>query len=87
MSYRIARKMRNLHGFVDDLVRRVNAIAPGAVDTARFRDECKDDPQRFWKEVQATVCHSHFDLIVLFCVFFTILKTMLITFGPKDRSP
>ena len=69
MSYCIARKMRDLHGFADDRVRRVNAIAPGAVDTARFKDECKDDPQQFWKEAQATVCYSRFDLIVLFCLF------------------
>lgn len=68
MSYCIAREMRDLHGFADDQVYRVNAIAPGAVDTARFKDECKDDPQQFWKEAQATVCHSCSDLTVLFHV-------------------
>ena len=72
MSYRITQKMRDLHGFADDLGRRVNAIAPGAVDTARFKDECKDDPQQFWEEAQATVCHSHFDLVVVFCLFYYI---------------
>ena len=85
MSYCIAREMRGLHSFADDQVRRVNAIAPGAVDTARFKDECKDDPQQFWKEAQATVCHSCSNLTVLFRVFY-ILKRMLITSGLKDCS-
>ena len=74
MSYCIARGMRDLHGFADDRVLRVNAIAPGAVDTARFKDECKDDPQQFWKEAQATVCHSCSNLTVLFRVFYYIEK-------------
>ena len=72
MSYCIAREMRDLHGFADR-VRRVNAIAPGAVDTARFKDECKDDPQQFWKEAQATVCHSCSDPNCTFlCLFYYI---------------
>ena len=74
MSHCIAREMRDFHGFADDQVRRVNAIAPGAVDTARFKDECKDDPQQFWKEAQATVCHSCSNLTVLFVSFYYIEK-------------
>ena len=34
---------------------RVNAIAPGAVDTLMFRKECADDPAALWREAQATV--------------------------------
>jgi NAD(P)-dependent dehydrogenase (short-subunit alcohol dehydrogenase family) len=33
---------------------RVNAVAPGAVDTAQFRKECEEDPKTLWKEAQAT---------------------------------
>ncbi|KAF2191961.1 NAD-P-binding protein [Zopfia rhizophila CBS 207.26] len=33
---------------------RVNAVAPGAVDTARWTQECKDNPEQYWLEAQAT---------------------------------
>lgn len=33
---------------------RVNAIAPGPVDTAQFRIECAQDPLQLWKDSQAT---------------------------------
>ncbi|KAL9084031.1 MAG: hypothetical protein Q9159_005453 [Coniocarpon cinnabarinum] len=33
---------------------RVNAIAPGPVDTARFRQECSDNSEQFWLDCQAT---------------------------------
>lgn len=33
---------------------RVNAVAPGAVDTEQFRKECKEDPEQFWLHAQAT---------------------------------
>ncbi|KAF2090869.1 NAD-P-binding protein [Saccharata proteae CBS 121410] len=33
---------------------RVNAVAPGPVDTARFQQECKDDPEEYWRSAQAT---------------------------------
>jgi NAD(P)-dependent dehydrogenase (short-subunit alcohol dehydrogenase family) len=34
---------------------RVNAVAPGAVDTDRWAQEVKDDPEQYWREAQATV--------------------------------
>ena len=34
---------------------RVNAIAPGPVDTLQFRTECENDPDALWLEAQATV--------------------------------
>lgn len=34
---------------------RVNAIAPGAVDTPQFRKECATDSTLVWQESQATV--------------------------------
>jgi len=34
---------------------RVNAIAPGAVDTPRFREECKADPEQMYKDAIGTV--------------------------------
>jgi len=34
---------------------RVNAVAPGPVDTPQFRRECADDPEALWRESQATV--------------------------------
>jgi NAD(P)-dependent dehydrogenase (short-subunit alcohol dehydrogenase family) len=34
---------------------RVNAVAPGAVDTAQFRRECREEPGTLWREGQATV--------------------------------
>ena len=33
---------------------RVNAIAPGAVDTPQFRKECEEDPDELWRAAQAT---------------------------------
>ncbi len=33
---------------------RVNAVAPGAVDTAQFQKECDQDPNALWREAQAT---------------------------------
>jgi NAD(P)-dependent dehydrogenase (short-subunit alcohol dehydrogenase family) len=34
--------------------RRVNAVAPGPVDTAQFRKECSENPNQFWLDAQAT---------------------------------
>ncbi|KAK5258128.1 hypothetical protein LTR40_008521 [Exophiala xenobiotica] len=34
---------------------RVNAIAPGPVDTAQFRNECEADGLAMWREAEATV--------------------------------
>ena len=34
---------------------RVNAVAPGPVDTPQFRKECEDDPNAMWTDAQATV--------------------------------
>ncbi|OMP85240.1 Bacilysin biosynthesis oxidoreductase BacC [Diplodia seriata] len=34
---------------------RVNAVAPGPVDTARFRQECVENPEQLWLDAQATV--------------------------------
>ncbi|EXJ93326.1 hypothetical protein A1O1_01718 [Capronia coronata CBS 617.96] len=34
---------------------RVNAVAPGPVDTSQFRNECANDPTALWREAQATV--------------------------------
>ncbi|KAF2754847.1 NAD(P)-binding protein [Pseudovirgaria hyperparasitica] len=34
---------------------RVNAVAPGPVDTPRFREECAADPHQFYVDAQATV--------------------------------
>jgi NAD(P)-dependent dehydrogenase (short-subunit alcohol dehydrogenase family) len=36
---------------------RVNAVAPGAVDTERWAQECADNPEQYWEEAQATVIH------------------------------
>ncbi|MCJ1253563.1 hypothetical protein MMC24_001375 [Lignoscripta atroalba] len=33
---------------------RVNAIAPGPVDTPQFRKECKTNPEQLWLDAQAT---------------------------------
>ncbi|KAL9108251.1 MAG: hypothetical protein Q9227_006989 [Pyrenula ochraceoflavens] len=33
---------------------RVNAVAPGAVDTPQFRKECAEDPDQLWLDSQAT---------------------------------
>lgn len=42
-----------------DLIRhfpraRVNAVAPGPVDTEQFRRECKQNPDQYWLDAQAT---------------------------------
>jgi enoyl-[acyl-carrier-protein] reductase (NADH) len=34
--------------------RRVNAVAPGPVDTLQFRKECAENPHQFWVDSQAT---------------------------------
>lgn len=34
---------------------RVNAVAPGPVDTAQFRKECEEDKNALWREAEATV--------------------------------
>lgn len=33
---------------------RVNAVAPGPVDTAQFRKECAENPDQLWLDAQAT---------------------------------
>jgi len=33
---------------------RVNAIAPGTVNTEQFKKECKEDPEQYWLAAQAT---------------------------------
>jgi len=52
------------YGLVQSLVKdvvqihpraRVNAVAPGPVDTPQFRKECADDKMALWVEAQATV--------------------------------
>ncbi|EIM80013.1 NAD-P-binding protein [Stereum hirsutum FP-91666 SS1] len=37
---------------------RVNAIAPGAVDTAQFRRECEANPEQYWLDAQATTAQK-----------------------------
>lgn len=34
---------------------RVNAVAPGPVNTAQFKRECEADPDQMWRDAQATV--------------------------------
>ena len=34
--------------------RRVNAVAPGPVDTVQFRKECAENPNQYWLDAQAT---------------------------------
>jgi NAD(P)-dependent dehydrogenase (short-subunit alcohol dehydrogenase family) len=52
------------YGLVQSLVKdvvnihpraRVNAVAPGPVDTPQFRKECAEDSSALWMEAQATV--------------------------------
>lgn len=33
---------------------RVNAVAPGPVDTARFKRECAENPEQYWLDAQGT---------------------------------
>ncbi|KAE9380505.1 NAD(P)-binding protein [Stipitochalara longipes BDJ] len=33
---------------------RVNAVAPGPVDTVQFRKECAENPNQFWLDAEAT---------------------------------
>ncbi|KAH6679567.1 NAD-P-binding protein [Halenospora varia] len=33
---------------------RVNAVAPGPVDTEQFRKECKENPEQYWLDCQGT---------------------------------
>ena len=32
----------------------VNAVAPGSVDTEQFKKECRENPEQFWLDCQAT---------------------------------
>ena len=34
--------------------RSVNAVAPGPVDTEQFKEECRENPEQFWLDCQAT---------------------------------
>jgi hypothetical protein len=34
--------------------RSVNAVAPGPVDTEQFKKECRENPEQFWLDCQAT---------------------------------
>jgi NAD(P)-dependent dehydrogenase (short-subunit alcohol dehydrogenase family) len=48
-----------LKSLTNDVVRiwptaRVNAVAPGPVDTAQFRKECAANPNQLWLDAQAT---------------------------------
>lgn len=36
------------------ILRRVNAVAPGPVDTPQFKKECAVNPDQFWLDAQAT---------------------------------
>ena len=41
--------------FVEEAdVGRVNAVAPGPVDTEQFKKECRENPEQFWLDCQAT---------------------------------
>ncbi len=33
---------------------RVNAVAPGPVDTVQFKRECAENPEQLWLDAQAT---------------------------------
>jgi hypothetical protein len=33
---------------------RVNAVAPGPVDTVQFRKECQENPEQLYLDAQAT---------------------------------
>lgn len=35
-------------------VSRVNAVAPGPVDTPQFKKECAENPNQLWLDAQAT---------------------------------
>lgn len=35
-------------------MRRVNAVAPGPVNTEQFKWECKQNPDQYWLDAQAT---------------------------------
>ena len=37
---------------------RVNAIAPGPVATPKFWEECREDPNQYWFDAQATVAQK-----------------------------
>lgn len=45
---------------------RVNVVAPGPVRTSRWEQECKQDPDQYYIDAQATVRHLHSHLAV-FC--------------------
>lgn len=63
----LAPDMVNIHPLA-----RVNAVAPGPVDTPQFRKECAEDPQAKWIEAEATVAQKRpvsIDSIVRTCVF------------------
>lgn len=48
--------MRSLMGDVTRIWpgARVNTVAPGPVDTAQFRKECKENPNQYYLDAQAT---------------------------------
>jgi NAD(P)-dependent dehydrogenase (short-subunit alcohol dehydrogenase family) len=51
---------------------RVNAVAPGAVDTPQFRKECAEDPHTRWIESEATVAQKRavpIDAVARTCLF------------------
>jgi NAD(P)-dependent dehydrogenase (short-subunit alcohol dehydrogenase family) len=37
---------------------RVNAVAPGPVDTPQFREECRQNPEQLWLDAQATTANA-----------------------------
>lgn len=36
------------------MLQRVNAVAPGPVDTPQFKKECAENPDQLWLDAQAT---------------------------------
>ena len=60
---------------LNDAYYRVNAIAPGPVDTARFRKECSEDPEQLWLDAQAT--YGDFSCSVLGVGMLTSCRTAL----------
>jgi NAD(P)-dependent dehydrogenase (short-subunit alcohol dehydrogenase family) len=36
------------------VLKRVNAVAPGPVDTEKFREECEENADQYWLDAQAT---------------------------------
>ena len=49
--------------------KRVNAVAPGPVDTAQFRKECAENADQLWLDAQATYVLTRSRILVqLICV-------------------